>query len=507
MTSIDRISTSGQAMTLLNQLNEQPPLTRDNVGDYADKLAALVMAFPAAFEAIDVAEAMRKLTDRVYAMKRWLPKEKQTRIGQLFRKLHHLSPKRVDELISDALPAKHLVTDYKDEDAVICGRQAYPVPLSLLADEEAVCSTYFMPLTVYLNDASSVSISRGLLARFSDMVKAMQAKDEPPDQQVLNLDQVDRDQFDTLIAFLETGAEELINEENMMSLLAVANYLKISKVMESCQKAIALSLEVESANDDEKIVALLNTLNPKSQFETILDLEFRVSNMFKEAICEDQKAPAFLEKIAYYRDHLLFPIDLSLSSTPVTDETLALFKDVSVSALRIAECPNLTVSCLATVADMPKLELLDVGYNGWVDDSLLLVIPGNITMLMLSGCAHITGEGLRDLEKTNVHSLNLSGCRQLAERDFSAIPDIFETLDCQRCRGMDLASMQALGKLTKLRNLTLSTLDEAQAKALPKGLVKLHIVNSNVSQDIISELEAAGITVYLPEPIQSLIIS
>ena len=417
-----RLENSDSVESLIIQVENTFPLNSDNVSNFTDLLTTLFARLPSLSS--DSQETMRRASSRVFGMKRCLPAEKQETISKMFCTLHNLTFKQGD---------------------------THPVKL---------------------NDGTTGEISRDLLARFF-------GKELP---QTLQLDQLDHHQFVTLIALLETGEGELINDENVHSFLAVGSYFQIPEVISACSKCFFSTLRGDKS-DDVKIVSLLNALQGMKKAETITKLEEKISDIFREGLCETPVSEEFLGRLAYYRENLKTPITLALSFSPITEDKLTHLQGMPITKLELFDCKNLTKHVFKVITTLPTITALELGNNKWVDDDALLEIPATISELSLSSCKNFTGQGLANLTHTNIRRLILMGCRHLKDEDLARMKDDLEGVNLSMCIGAGIKTMQRLGQMAVMRDVVLSftKIPEASLSYLRTGLFSLDLSDCDTS--------------------------
>lgn len=447
-----------------------------------DRVIELANRFPNITEE----ESFCRIIERLFSYKNLLSPEKQKLIAKLFQTSHHLAARRLRGLLKEEKAVKELLQQHKDAQAIIRGRQKYSVPISLLEGEEMPCKTFFKSMTVQLADDSFVKVCQGMLAHFSEMVKAKLSSGMKPEEKLV-LKQINHHQFDTLIAFLVTSQVTLINDDNVFPLLNAASYLQIPEVLEACIQFVYPKLD---EMDEISIVELFN-LVPSSPYHPIhVDLVNKMSTMFKEALSQVQIPPEFYDQLQYYRENLTKPIILDLGMTEIADDKLELLSGLSIRELYLSGCPKLTNKALSIIGTMPNIECLHLDMNEWVDDETLENIPGNIRKLSLSSCKGVSKKGLENLGKTNVRHLSLLGCQHLKDEDFTSFPDTLEGVDLRMCRNVGEQTMSRLGKMANLRFVILAytQVTNEQIALLPKQLQFLDLSGCQMNENAVESI-------------------
>lgn len=439
---------------------------------HADLLIRLIDRFPDLQKDEESSSTLCQITEGLYSIKEHLPQEKQERIVQLFRISHHIKPTHIRELMQNHEPAENLVNRYQDIEAIIRGKQEHPVPMNLLVGEKMPCKTYFKSIIVELGDGSTVKVCQGLLAHFSEMFQVMLQNTAMKTPEKLVLEQLNRHQFDTLVAFLETSQKSLINPENALPLLYAAVYLQIPELIEICSLYLYLFL-------DDDIAANLLNMVPKNLKRGVLvfELEKYLSKIIKEGLLSKMPPSDFQERLNLFRERLDHPVKLNLSGTDITDEKLNELIDMPIQELDLTSCQKLTKNALPILAKLKSLNKVILDGNEWVNDDVLKEIPTNIKSLSIGACKNFTNRGLDDLEKTAVRELSMFGCQQLRDEDFVSLPTSLNALDISYCSNVNEKAFNRVGKMDSLRTLVLTEtpITNAQAFLLPKHVEKLDL--------------------------------
>jgi len=482
---LNRVSGFDEAREKLFLIGDFNYSNQQNLLENTDRFIELLNQFPALMTDKNADKELCRLSEEIYSMKNLLPVEKQEKVTQIFRIIHHLKPTRIENLLEIIQPAKTLAAEYKNAEAVMPGNQEYPVPIALLSKEEMPCREYFKPLQVTLGDGTEVKISQGLLAHFSPLVKKIANMEGTASHHSVRLDKLNRHQFDSLVAFLETGKKALINEANALPLMYAAAYLQIPEIIEECKEYVYPHL------DDTLKIEFLNLLEGEGNQSTISYLEKQISKTCKEALTQNPVSSDLLAKINDYKTKLTHPIRLSLSGSEISDHALKLLEGLPISELELISCPNLTKNCLLNIGKMPTLKSLQLGGNAWVNDEFLAVIPPNIETLSIATCKNFTGQGLANLQHTHVNSLDLFGCHHLNDEDFVRLPDQFENLNLAMCRKIKERTIDHLGTMSKLRHLNLSgdsNVNDHSLSSLSKDLLTLNLNGCSLSENAFKPL-------------------
>ncbi len=469
----------------LLHLAEEDLMTSNEARSLADKLIGLIGKFPALKTDAESAAYLCKLTEKLFSFKEHLNIDRQSQIAELFWTAHHLSSSKVPKLMENHEPADKLVDRFKDIEAILPDDQLYPIPIDLLKGEKMPCDTYFRPLKVLLNDETEVTISQGLLAHYSETVQAMIRNREMAAPETLTLMQLNRHQFDTMVAFLETGQKALINKENAPSLMFAAAFLQIPELMEECALYLYLFL------DDENALSLLNTVPKNSKRNRLIDeAETYLSGQITKGLLVKKPTPEFLRKLALYKQALINPMRLSLAGSDVTDDALKELEDFPLQELDLSSCPKLTKRALQHLSKNKTLRTLHLGGNAWVDDDALKEIPKSVESLTLSACRNFSKQGLKFLGGTSVKELALFGCSHLKDEDFQELPKQFVALDLSYCPGVSSRTAERLGEMGSLKKLILSEVPMSgeHLHLLPKTIEFLNVAGCGLDDTALAAL-------------------
>lgn len=182
------------------------------------------------------------ISEKFFTLKSTLSPAEQKTVTTLFYQTHQMSPRKVSGLLSFDKPVCDMIAEYAELEAIIRGSQNYPISTKILRNETLPSDTYFKPIEVRLCDSTKVKICRGLLAHYSKMAASMVSQSSMAAPKEMKLEMLDIHQFDTLIAYLQTGCTKLITKENAIALLYVADYLQIPGLQLVCEQFL-LSIE------------------------------------------------------------------------------------------------------------------------------------------------------------------------------------------------------------------------------------------------------------------------
>jgi Leucine Rich repeat len=453
---------------------------QQNVLSCTDQLVDILNHFPALKKDQEVRENLLHLTEGIYSMKDSLPLEKQEKITSLFYKIHNLEPTRIKNLLKKNDPAKSLTYD-KELQAVIEGDQKYPVPVNLLRDEKMPCKDYFKSILVEVADGSRVEISLGLLAHFSEKIGLIM--EQKKESEIIVMEWINLHELDSLMAFLETSKPALINEKNALSLMYAGAYWQIPELMEATKRYVFSSM------DEKSIVFLLNTLEEKKNETIIYQIEKRLSLMISSALVQERMPQVFLEKMAYFCRHLKHPVTLSLSGTEIAAEDLKYLKGFPLKKLELLNCQKLTPGAFSIIESIPSIKTLKLGGNQWVNDEALAKVPTQIEDLSLTACPNFTKNGLKNLKHSNVIRLDITGCNQLKDADFTQLPE-FESIDLRLCKGVGEKTVKRLGQMALLRHLVLANtpIKDKSVAHLPKDLLHLNLAGCDLTDGVVKEI-------------------
>lgn len=428
---------------LLN-LSEKDITSSQQAEKMAKTLIHLIEKFPNLKQDSESAKPLCNITAKLFTFKEVLSKALKPQVVSLFWSIHNLSSKEVPNLGKNKGTAEALLNKYKDLEALLPEHQQYPIPLHILKGEGLSCSTYFKPLTIQLKDGGEAIIARGLLAHYSDMVKAMLRNGNMLSTDALELKQLDKQQFDTLIAFLETSQKQLITKENANSLMLAAAYLQIPELLE------ASALYLQNFLNDETAVNLINTIPKTPRTEGIINnIESYISEKVKEG------------NGAYFKQNLIFPIRLSFAGSTNSKEILKKLEDFPVREL-------------------------DLRGNDWVDDEALEMIPPQVEVLALANCKKFTKMGLQQL--IHVKELDLSGCTQLSDEDFSSLSKDLRGLNIGFCPNAAEKALKRIGEMQHLETLTISEIKNLAKHLhhLPKSLIFLDAIGCGLGDGVLA---------------------
>ncbi|MBA2727000.1 MAG: BTB/POZ domain-containing protein [Parachlamydiaceae bacterium] len=464
----------------LDQLTNVPIPNSENLIKCTEVLLDIIANFPTLKTDSQANNKLCTLVDNIFSRKEHLPLDNQKAISKLFYTVHGLNPSRFEHLLEIETSAKSWIATHPDAKAIIEGKQKFPISSSILKNEEMPCKEYFKSLSVQLGDGTTVEISQGLLAHFSDMIRLMLKNKEMKDTSLIILPQLNRHQFDVLIAFLEIKNIALVNEENWLPLLYAGEYLQIPEIIEECKIFIKQNIK---KLDLKQIVELLNHFGATEILSKHLENEIILT--IKAGLSQQTLSNEFMANLEYLKANLKCPITLSLGRMDIENNALNHLKGLPISNLHLMQCKNLTAECLSIVAEMPTVKGLKLGNNDWVDDNALSKIPLNIKELSLTGCRRFSGKGLAALQKNKIINFELNYCNHLTDDDYFSLPTQFQKLDLRSCKGLGEKTMQRLGQMNELRHLVLANtpITGAQIKHLPLGLHTLDLIGCQVDND------------------------
>lgn len=426
-------------------------LDKHNILTCTNRLIEIIYKFPGLSADSLSSNNFSRLTAGIYSMKSKLPEEKQKIITDLFWTVQGFNTDNIHEVLEDEGPVKNLLKQQNYKNAVFIADQDYPIPLSLIENEEMPSKKYLKTLLLELGDGPTVKISQGLLWYFSDMVKAMIGREEMIECQKLILEQVSRDQFDSMLAFLLTKEAALIHEENVLSLMYAASFFQISEVIEVCKKYIF------AHSNDLSQFHMLNVLQGKKHKEVISQLERRISEILVVGLQENPVTPDFLAKLEELKEILNCSICVNLSRASITDEALKLLIGLPINELQILSCNQLTKRSFDYIKQMPSIKILKVGGCDWIDDDALSQVPASIEEVSLANCSGFTRQGLVNLQNSNVRRLDLFSCKHLRDDDFTSLSNKLEVLHLRMCKGIGKNAMEHIGKMTALQDLVVAS--------------------------------------------------
>lgn len=426
----------------------------------------MIQSSPGILHDKEANEVLHLLTDKLFLKKSALSDHEQKVVYQLFFRAHHINAKLIKGLLSRDQSVDMIAGEFENEEAIIRGNQKYPIPTRLLKEEKLPASTYFKSLKVRLNDGSTVKISAGLLAHFSKMAAVMLGRTEMASPSEMQLDMLDIHQFDTLIAYLETGCPGLINEESAIELLYAADYLQIPKLQQACEKFLMCQ------QDPLLTIRLIQFNNIQKREVLTMVLERKLAEFFKVEISKTPPSDVFISTLNAMKEEIKEPIHLDLSGSLVSDEQLKLLEDFPIESLNLMNCENLTAESLKILKNFKFMNALDIGANAWVSDDLLGDLPDQVETLKIEHCKTISGKGLEALQKSSVKNLFLFGCSELKDEDLARLPSELLALDLRGLKTLGEIGFNRLHEMKGLQSLVLASIpfDRNFLKTLPESL-------------------------------------
>lgn len=442
------------------QLNSDP---EKNVSIVADDLIKLLTHPPSLAKNKKTAACLIKIVDILYSRKDSLTSEKQCYITKMFYSVHHIRPQRFENLLLEEMSVKDFVNKHGDAEAFIQSSEDYPLARALLKGEVMSCKKYFSHLPVVLDDGTHVEVCRGFLAHFSPMVHTL---NEYENSEAIKLP-LNRNQFEILMAFLETNEMGLINKKNLIPLLHAGDFLQIPAVKEACKRFV---IEKADGKDCALITEALNFTD--SNDKDFIAIEYKIAEYYEKGCQAMPYDSEFLATLDYYKNNLIVPIALSIMAADIEPKDLSLLKGLPLHKLGLIDCKRLSKECLTVIGEMAGIKELNLGGNPWVDDDALTLIPANIKELSISRCSKFGEKGLAALRNSNVASLDLAYCKHLKDDDFTGLTDHFQKINLRDCSGLGVKGMQALSQFKNLRSLLLNNtfVNDEHAHLLPLSL-------------------------------------
>jgi hypothetical protein len=219
----------------------------------------------------------------------------------------------------------------------------------------------------------------------------------------------------------------------------------------------------------------------------------------------------FKELELFLREELQFPITLNFTGSSVTEDQLYRFVDLPLSGLRLKYCHKLTndfwsllklfnryhrleilevnISYYAyhkynpdfhKVLEMPALKELNLGYDGYLEDEEIALLPLTLEKLGLSNnhCAQ-TLSYQRFAQMTSLKELELCNFEDVVDEDMIQLAPLkLEKLSLNSGCETLLSCMPFTG-MTSLKKLRLSgsfDFEDEEIHRLPLNLEKLHLV-------------------------------
>lgn len=460
----------------LQQMNNE---SQFDVLDVSVKLFHLLNENPKLLQNSANRKNLTDLSEKIFARKENLNSQLQMAITKLFYALHGLRSTAI-QTYDGTLSVSSFVAQYPQASSLLVELQTYPISLKFLRDERLSCGQYFKDLTLELNDGEKVTLSQGFLAHFSEMVQAKIAHATMSPDDILILQQLDRNQCDVLVAYLETESKNLIYESNIFALMEAALYLQIPLLLTACKNYLITQID---RIDYIAMPELLNVLDDASDSTLISLLENKISLLFSRELAREPLDKGFKDILEDFRKRLQKPISLTCCESSLKDHQLALLKDTPIKSLRLTSCPQLTGEALKIIASWPSLKELALADNRWVDDHVCQFMPQKLSALALIALPHLSVNGLRSVNKSELQHLTIQGCGKLTDEDFSAIlPETLVSLDLRQCRTLGEKTIQTIAAMRNLTRLVLAgvALTPAWVGMMPKGLEVLDLAGCSM---------------------------
>lgn len=470
--------------TILQQMNTESDF---DVLTMSHKLFALLQENPQLLQNEANRKSVTELSEKIFIRKGNLNPLLKMAVTKLFYALHGLRATRVSSFDKEQ-SVKLLAQQHHEAQSLLVDQQTYPIRLRFLEDEQLSCENYFKNLNIELNDGERVTLCDGFLARFSKMLQAKNAQTAMRQDDTLILKQLDRDQCDVLIAFLETENKNLLYEDNLFALMETALYLQIPILLDACKEYLQTHVDMI---DCKAFPELLNGLENATDGPLIAVIENKISQLFSRELTKEPLNSEFIELLDIYREQLQKPLNLTFCELSLIDHQLAMLQDIPLKSLTLTSCQQLTNEAIRIIASWSSLKELTLADNLWLDDHAFSFMPKELSSLALIALPNLTIDGFRDFDRSKLQHLTIQGCPKLSDEDLSIIlPEELVSLDLRMFRNLGEKSIKSIAAMVHLRHLVLAgvTLTAEWVDKLPKDLETLDLAGCVVDDAVCEAL-------------------